>query len=128
MMRFFASSRHLLGLGLLVAALSALAGGCAGTMEPGVSGFYQTWDDVINRWVGKNKTDLYYELGPPNLHPKTSADGMEEMGWDFTIDRMPGQADYYNLLPIYGGNVNCRLIFVADKNGVIRSGERQGCD
>jgi outer membrane protein assembly factor BamE (lipoprotein component of BamABCDE complex) len=113
---------------LLVIAALTLFNGCASTMEPGVTGFYQTWDDVINRWVGKNKTDLYYELGPPNLHPHVSADGMQEMGWDFTIDRMPGQADEYNLLPMYGQGVSCRLIFYADKNDVIREGKRIGCD
>ena len=34
-----------------------------------VAGPYQTWDDVIKRWVGGQVTDLYVELGPPNLHP-----------------------------------------------------------
>ncbi len=114
-------------LGLKVAVL-ALAVGCASQMEPGVRGPYQTWDDVINRWIGKNKQDLYYELGPPNLHPKESADGLVEMVWDFTIDRMPGQADEYHLLPLYGQDENCQLIFFADANGVIRSGRRKGCD
>lgn len=119
---------RLLTLSLWLMVIAAFPAGCASTMEPGVTGFYQTWDDVINRWIGKNKKDLYYELGPPNLHPHSSADGMEEMGWDFTIDRMPGQADEYNLLPLYGANVSCRLIFIADANGLIRSGQRIGCD
>ncbi len=113
---------------LVLGCLLVVSNGCAKMMQPGVTGFYQTWDDVINRWIGKDKKDLYYELGPPNLHPHTSADGMEEMGWDFTIDRMPGQADQYNLLPMYGADVTCRLIFIADKNDVIRSGKRVGCD
>jgi hypothetical protein len=113
---------------LVLGSLLVLSNGCASKMEPGVTGFYQTWDEVINRWIGKNKKDLYYELGPPNLHPHVSADGMEEMGWDFTIDRMPGQADEYNLLPMYGQGVSCRLIFISDKNDVIRSGKREGCD
>lgn len=119
---------RLLALSLLLISALILPSGCTNTMQPGVTGFYQTWDNVINRWIGKNKKDLYYELGPPNLHPHTSADGMEEMGWDFTIDRMPGQADEYNLLPMYGANVSCRLIFIADANDLIRSGRRIGCD
>lgn len=118
----------MLRLSAAVLCLALLPAGCASKMEPGVTGFYQTWDDVINRWIGKNKKDLYYKLGPPNLHPKESADGMTEMAWDFAIDRMPGQADEYGLLPLYGGNVNCKLIFIADANDIIRSGERVGCD
>ena len=47
---------------------------------------YSTWDDVINRWIGKQKADLYLELGPPNLHPKEAEDGTIEMVWDMTID------------------------------------------
>jgi outer membrane protein assembly factor BamE (lipoprotein component of BamABCDE complex) len=113
----------------LLALLLALGiAGCASEMQPGVTGNYQTWDDVINRWIGKQKSDLYYELGPPNLHPKESKDGYLEMGWDFTIDRMPGQADYYGTLPMYGGNVSCQLIFFSDPNGLIVSGRRIGCD
>lgn len=119
---------RLLRLSVALFCLTLAPAGCANTMEPGVTGFYQTWDDVINRWIGKNKKDLYYELGPPNLHPKESADGMTEMVWDFSIDRMPGQADDYNLLPLYGGTMNCKLIFIADSNDIIRSGERVGCD
>lgn len=120
--------RFMLRLSAAILWLAVLPVGCAGKNEPGVAGPYQTWDDVINRWIGKNKVDLYYELGPPNLHPKESADGMTEMVWDFTIDRMPGQADDYNLLPLYGAGSNCKLIFIADSNDVIRSGERVGCD
>ncbi len=103
-------------------------GGCATGSQPGVTGPYQTWDEVIARWIGKNKTDLYYELGPPNLHPKQSEDGTTEMAWDMTIDRMPGQADEYHLLPLYGRNVNCRLVFWADANDIILKGRRDGCD
>lgn len=105
-----------------------LAAGCASQPQPGAAGPYQTWDDVVNRWIGKNKVDLYYEIGPPNLHPKESGDGMVEMVWDFSIDRMPGQADDFNLLPMYGSTSNCKLVFFADANGVIRSGHRIGCD
>jgi hypothetical protein len=114
--------RWLLCLALL------LVTGCASGPQPGVTGNYQTWDDVINRWIGQQKSDLYYELGPPNLHPHESSDGMEEMRWDMTIDRMPGQADYYGTLPLYGANVNCQLVFFADSKGVILAGKRIGCE
>ena len=87
---------------------------------------YSTWDDVINRWIGKQKADLYLELGPPNLHPKEAEDGTIEMVWDMTIDRMPGQADEYNTLPLYGGG-DCRLFFFADKAGLVTNGRRMGC-
>ena len=108
---------------LLLSATSA----CTTGSDPGVSGIYQTWDDVVNRWIGKHKEDLYLELGPPNLHPKEAEDGTSEMVWDMTIDRMPGQADEYYTLPLYGG-VDCRLIFFADKEGTITSGHRNGCE
>jgi hypothetical protein len=109
--------------------LGAAAGlmGCAGSRDPGVAGIYQTWDDVIDRWIGKPKTDLYYELGPPNLHPKELDDGTTEMVWDMTIDRMPGQADDYRTLPLYSG-VNCQLVFVSNRDGIIIAGRRIGCD
>jgi hypothetical protein len=113
---------------LVILCLALWLGGCATGPQPGVAGPYSTWDDVINRWIGKNKTDLYYELGPPNLHPKELEDGTTEMVWDMTIDRMPGQADEYHLLPLYGQNVNCRLMFLADPNGIITKGRRDGCD
>lgn len=100
---------------------------CKTGSERGVSGIYQTWDDVVARWIGKHKDDLYLELGPPNLHPKEAEDGTSEMVWDMTIDRMPGQADEYNTLPLYGG-VDCRLIFFADKEGMVTSGRRNGCE
>jgi hypothetical protein len=115
-------------LGAVVLGLAALAAACATGSQPGVSGPYQTWDDVITRWIGANKQDLYYELGPPNLHPKQLPDGMTEMVWDMTIDRMPGQADEYNLLPLYNTSVNCQLVFFADAEGMIKSGRRIGCD
>ena len=92
-----------------------------------VAGPYQTWDDVIKRWVGGQVTDLYVELGPPNLHPHQMEDGTIQMVWDFAIDRMRGQADAYELLPLYGGNVNCQLHFFADQAGKILRGERVGC-
>jgi len=92
-----------------------------------VAGPYQTWDDVIKRWVGGQVTDLYVELGPPNLHPHQMEDGTIQMVWDFAIDRMPGQADAYELLPLYGKNVNCQLHFFADQTGKILRGERVGC-
>lgn len=112
----------------VVLGLAILATACATGSQPGVSGPYQTWDEVITRWVGANKQDLYYELGPPNLHPKELPDGMTEMVWDMTIDRMPGQADEYHLLPLYNTSVNCQLVFFADPEGIIKSGRRNGCD
>jgi hypothetical protein len=114
--------------GLALTVVMLVSAGCASGPQPGVAGIYQTWDDVINRWIGKQKTDLYYELGPPNLHPKESSDGYTEMVWDFTIDRMPGQADEYGTLPLYGENVNCQLMFIANQDGLIVSGRRIGCD
>lgn len=107
---------------------AALVTACATGSQPGVTGPYQTWDEVITRWVGANKQDLYYELGPPNLHPKQLPDGTTEMVWDMTIDRMPGQADEYHLLPLYNTSVNCQLVFLADAEGMIKSGRRIGCD
>lgn len=111
---------------LILGVLTGLTG-CAASGDPGVAGIYRTWDDVINRWIGKPKTDLYYELGPPNLHPKERDDGTTEMVWDMTIDRMPGQADEYYTLPLYSG-VNCQLVFFSNREGIITSGHRIGCD
>ena len=108
---------------LLLSGISA----CKTGSDPGVAGIYQTWDDVVTRWIGKHKEDLYLELGPPNLHPKEAEDGRSELVWDMTIDRMPGQADEYNTLPLYGG-MDCRLIFFADKEGIVTNGRRDGCD
>ena len=114
---------------VIVGCLLALAGGCVpDPSKRDVAGPYQTWDDVIKRWIGGNTTDLYLELGPPNLHPHERDDGMIEMVWDFSIDRMPGQADYYNLLPLYGGGVNCQIHFIANKDGIVQEGRRVGCD
>jgi hypothetical protein len=93
-----------------------------------VAGPYRTWDEVISRWVGGQVSDLYVEIGPPNLHPHQMDDGTIRMVWDFSIDRMPGQADAYDLLPLYGGNVNCQIHFTANLNGEILGGERVGCD
>ena len=115
-------------LGTLVLGIATLAAACATGSQPGVSGPYQTWDEVITRWIGANKQDWYYELGPPNLHPKPLPDGTTEMVWDMTIDRMPGQADEYHLLPLYNTSVNCQLVFLADAEDIIRSGRRMGCD
>lgn len=112
-----------LAIFLLFSTISA----CKAGPDSGVAGIYQSWDDVIIRWIGKHKEDLYLELGPPNLHPKEAEDGPIEMIWDMTIDRMPGRADEYNTLPLYGG-VDCRLIFFADKAGIVTSGRRNGCD
>jgi len=108
--------------------VTTLNGGCAQGPQSGVAGIYQTWDDVITRWIGRNREDLYDELGPPNLHPQELENGMTAMAWDMTIDRMPGQADEYNALPPYGRTVNCQLVFVADVKGTIVSGRRIGCE
>jgi hypothetical protein len=120
-------TRSLASFVILLLLLLSATSACTTGSDPGVSGIYQTWDDVVNRWIGKHKEDLYLELGPPNLHPKEAEDGTSEMVWDMTIDRMPGQADEYHTLPLYGG-VDCRLIFFADKEGTITSGHRNGCE
>jgi hypothetical protein len=99
---------------------------CTSTSQPGVAGIYDSWDDVIARWIGKSKEALYYELGPPNLHALELPDRQTEMMWDMTIDRMPGQADEYGLLPLTRSQT-CRLLFVADQEGIIRWGKRIGC-
>ena len=124
--------RTMLALNLCVLCVAAvIASGCVAESKDAakrdVAGPYQTWDDVIKRWVGGQVTDLYVELGPPNLHPHQMEDGTIQMVWDFAIDRMPGQADEYELLPLYGKNVNCQLHFFADQNGKILRGERVGC-
>jgi hypothetical protein len=104
-----------------------LIGGCATGPQPGVAGPYQTWDDVINRWIGGHQDDLYYELGPPTFHPVELKEGYHEMMWDVTINSMPGQAEQYHTLPLYSSE-NCRLVFIADSAGIIRNGRRLGCD
>lgn len=103
-----------------------LSAGCATDRGPGLAGIYQTWDDVISRWIGQQKTDLYYELGPPQFH-KEAQDGMEELVWDMTLSSLPGQAEIYNTLPLYGG-LDCQLFFFADAEGLIKSGRRVGCE
>lgn len=100
--------------------------GCAAARDPVLAGVYQTWDDVVDRWIGKHKTDLFLELGPPQFH-KEADNGVEELVWDMTLPAMPGQAELYNAMPFYGG-VDCRLVFVADATGIVRSGKREGCD
>lgn len=70
-----------LAIFLLFSAISA----CKAGPDSGVAGIYQTWDDVIIRWMGKHKEDLYLELGPPNLHPKEAEDGTIAMVCAMTI-------------------------------------------
>lgn len=111
---------------LAVLSMMLLIAGCAKDRGPGLAGIYQTWDEVITRWIGRQKVDLYYELGPPQFH-KQAQDGMEELVWDMTLSSLPGQAEIYNTLPLYGG-VDCRLFFFADQTGLITSGRRVGCD
>ena len=101
--------------------------GCATDGGPALSGVYQTWDDVVTRWIGKPKKDLYYELGPPQFH-READDGTEELVWDMTLSGMRGQAQMYGTLPLYGGRVNCKLFFFADPQGLIKAGRREGCD
>lgn len=103
-----------------------LSGGCATDRGPVLAGVYQTWDDVISRWIGQQKVNLYYELGPPQFH-KEADDGMEELVWDMTLPSLPGQAEIYNTLPLYVG-LDCKLFFFADAQGVIKAGRRVGCD
>ena len=43
--------------------------------------------------------------------------------WDMTIPSLPGLAEEYTTLPLYGAYTSCRLVFVADPKGVI-SGHR----
>ncbi|MBM4123734.1 MAG: hypothetical protein FJ246_02070 [Nitrospira sp.] len=108
--------------------LILLTAGCAGGPDgPGLSGVYLTWDDVINRWIGKNRVDLQIEIGPPTFHQK-EVDGMKELRWDMTIPTLPGMAEQYNTLPMYGFDVNCQLVFVVNENDIVVSGHRIGCD
>jgi hypothetical protein len=106
-----------------------LTGGCIpDRSKRDVAGPYKTWNDVIERWIGGQTADLYVELGPPNLHPHELENGMTEMVWDYAIDRMPGQADNYDLLPLYGENMDCQVHFFADAEGVVREGHLVGCE
>lgn len=107
---------------------TTIAGCVADTAIRDVAGPYPTWDDVIQRWIGGTQSALDLKLGPPNLIPRMLADGNTEMVWDFSIDRMPGQADEYHLLPLYGSDVTCQIRFIADPNGIIHAGTRVGCD
>jgi hypothetical protein len=117
---------------LVTAWLSAAITGCAAestdAAKRDVAGPYQTWDEVISRWIGGSTADLYVELGPPNLHPHELENGGTEMVWDFSTHRMPGQADVYGLLPRYGSKANCQIHFYADAKGIITKGEKVGCD
>lgn len=109
-------------------ALLSVAGCVADPSKQDVAGPYQSWDDVITRWIGGSREDLYLELGPPNLRPHELEGGRIEMVWDFAIDRMPGQADDYHLLPLNGGNANCQIHFIADQTGIVKEGHRVGCE
>ena len=48
--------------------------GCVAAGDPELTGVYQTWDSVIERWIGKSKPDLILELGPPQFN-KEAGDG-----------------------------------------------------
>jgi hypothetical protein len=114
--------------------LSLMACHCLGLLSvdsatdrrPALAGVYQTWDDLITRWIGQQKVDLCDELGPPQFH-KEAQDGMEELVWDMTLPSMPGQAEIYDTLPLSGG-IDCRLLFFADAQGVVKAGRRVGCN
>ncbi len=116
-----------MSLGMVFGFLLLSMPGCAAGPQPGVLGPYNSWDDVISKWIGAKRVDLYYELGPPNLHPHELDNGMTELVRDLSIDRMPGQADEYGTLPLSRG-YGCRLMFIADSEGIVRSGRRFGCD
>jgi hypothetical protein len=113
-----------------VAVVGLFTTGCAteDPKDPSLKGIYQTWDDVVNRWIGQPKDKLFYEIGPPNYHQKESGDGYTEMMWDMTLPSLPGQAEAFSTLPLYGADVNCKLVFIADQDGIIRSGRCVGCD
>ncbi len=113
-----------------VAVVGLFTAGCAteDPKDPSLKGIYQTWDDVVNRWIGQPKDKLFYEIGPPTYHQKESSDGYTEMMWDMTLSSLPGQAESFGTLPLYGTDVNCKLVFIADQDGIIRSGRRVGCD
>ncbi|MBU6432031.1 MAG: hypothetical protein KJS98_01800 [Nitrospirae bacterium] len=116
---------------MILGCLWMLTGGCTpDRSKRDVAGPYQTWNEVIERWIGGKTADLYLELGPPNLHPHELENGMTEMVWDYSIDRMPGQADEYHLLPLelYGGTIDCQVHFFADAEGIVREGHLVGCD
>ena len=116
---------------MILSCLWMLTGGCTpDRSKRDVAGPYQTWNEVIERWIGGKTTDLYLELGPPNLHPHELENGMNEMVWDYAIARMPGQADEYSLLPLtlYGGTIDCQVHFFADAEGIVREGHLVGCD
>lgn len=82
---------------------------CASTAQRGVAGIYESCEDVLTRWIGQSTEALYYELGPPNLHMMQQSDTQTEMVWDMTIDRIPGQADEYGLLPLTFANLSIAL-------------------
>jgi hypothetical protein len=114
---------------VILGCLWMLTGGCIpDRSKRDVAGPYKTWNDVIERWIGGNTADLYVELGPPNLHPHELENGMTEIVWDYAIDRMPGQADSYDLLPLYGENMDCQVHFLADEEGIVREGHLVGCE
>lgn len=52
---------------------------------------------------------------------------MEELVWDMTLPSLPGLAERYDTLPLYG-SIDCRLLFFADAHGIIKAGRRVGCD
>jgi hypothetical protein len=119
-------------IGFLVIAATIATSACAAETpeerkkDPVASGIYQTWDDVVNRWIGQPEDKLGYEFGPPTFH-KESSDGFTELVWDMTYPNASGQAEMYNTLPLYGG-VNCSLVFIVDQDHIVRSGRRIGCD
>ncbi|MEP6957248.1 MAG: hypothetical protein ABI980_00835 [Nitrospirota bacterium] len=117
-------------IAIIVGCVWLLIGSCtADRSKRDVAGPYNTWNEVIERWIGGKISDLYVELGPPNLHPHKLENGMTEMVWDYAVDRMPGQADYYDMLPLslYGGTIDCQVHFFADAEGIVKEGHLVGC-
>ena len=116
---------------MILGCLWMLTGGCTPDRSNRIAaGPYQTWNEVIERWIGGKTTDLYLELGPPNLHPHELENGMTELVWDYAVDRMPGQADEYHLLPLTlsRGTINCQVHFLADAEGIVKEGYLVGCE
>jgi len=59
-------------------------------------------------------------------HGEAVPAGLTLLVWDMTIDRMPGPADYYGLLPFTLSETG-QLFFLADPQGILLSGTHVGC-
>ncbi len=58
-----------------VLSLIGLIGGCAADKGPVLAGFYQTWDDVITRWIRQEKRISITNWVLPNFIKK------QKMAW-----------------------------------------------